>query len=65
MADLLVLPEPAKRLQNGAEENLERIGPAKNERVASVPQREQLASMPEPSLPKGKQTETSVQITKS
>ena len=29
-------------------------GPAEKERVASVPQREQLARMPEPPLPKGK-----------
>ena len=36
-------------------------GPAKKERVVSVPQREQLASTPEPLLPKGKGTEPSVQ----
>ena len=29
-------------------------GPAEKERVASVPQRQQLASTPEPPLPKGK-----------
>ena len=33
----------------------------KRKRVASVPQREQLESMPEPSLPKGKGTEPFVQ----
>ena len=31
---------------------LEHTGPAEKERVASVPQREQLARMPEPPLPK-------------
>ena len=46
-------------------EILEHTGPAKKERVASVPQREQLASMPEPPLPKRKGTELSVQSTKS
>ena len=35
-------------------EKLEHIGPAEKERVASVPQREQMASTPEPLLPKGK-----------
>ena len=56
MADLLVLPRPAKSLQNGAGfsrmaqasvEKLEYTRPAEKKRVASVPQREQLASMPE------------------
>ena len=46
-------------------EKLEHAGPAEKERVASVPQREQLASTPEPPLPKGKGTEPSVQSTKS
>ena len=63
MADLLVLPRPAKSVQNGTK--LERIGPVKRERVASVPQREQLARTPEPPLPKGKRTEPSVQSTRS
>ena len=35
-------------------EKLEHTGPAKKEKVASVPQREQLASTPELPLPKGK-----------
>ena len=35
-------------------EKLEHTGPAEKERVASVPQREQLARTPEPPLPKGK-----------
>ena len=46
-------------------EKLEHTGPAEKERVASVPQREQLASTPEPPLPKGKGTEPSVQKTRS
>ena len=46
-------------------EKLEHTGPAEKKRVASVPQREQLASTPEPPLPKGKGTEPSVQSTKS
>ena len=37
-------------------EKLEYTGPADKERVASVPQREQLAGTPEPLLPKGKRT---------
>ena len=71
VADLLVLPSPAKSMQNGTGFSpiLECIGPVKRERVASVPQRErereQLASMPESPLPKGKGTEPSVQSTKS
>ena len=40
-------------------EKLEQTGPAEKERVVSVPQREQLASTPEPLLPKGKETEPS------
>ena len=35
-------------------EKLEHTGPAEKEKVASVPQREQLARTPEPSLPKRK-----------
>ena len=46
-------------------EKLEHTGPAAKERVASVPQREQLGSMPELLLPKGKGTEPSVQSTRS
>ena len=68
MADLLVLTRPTKSLQNGAVQAsvkiLEHIGPAKIERAASVPQREQLASTPEPPLLKEKETEPSVQSTK-
>ena len=42
---------------------LEHTGPAKKEKIASVPPRKQLASTPEPPLPK--ETEPSVQSTKS
>ena len=42
-------------------EKLEHTGPAEKERVASVPQREQLASMSELSLPRGEGTEPSFQ----
>ena len=44
-------------VQASAEE-FEHTGPAEKERVASVPQREQLASMLEPPLPKRKVTES-------
>ena len=53
----------ACRMAQALEDKLEHTGPAKKERVASVSQREQLASTPEPPLPKG--TEPSVQSTRS
>ena len=40
-----------------ASAEIEHTGPAEKERVASVPQREHLASTPEPHLPKRKGTE--------
>ena len=48
MAVLLVLPGPAETLQNGAgfDEKRDHTKPAEKERVASVPQSEQLARMP-------------------
>ena len=46
-------------------EKFKHTGPAEKERVASVPQREQLARTPEPPLPKRKGTEPSVQSTRS
>ena len=52
----------ACRMAQASAEKLEHTGPAEKERVASVPQREQLASTPEPLLPKGK--EPSVQSTR-
>ena len=55
----------AYRMAQASAEKLEHTGPAEKERVASVPQREQLARTPEPPLPKGKGTEPSVQSTRS
>ena len=62
-----MLRGPAESLQNGeaSAEKFEHTGPAKKEKVASLPQRDQLASTPEPPLPKGKETVLSVQITTS
>ena len=54
----------ACRMAQASAEKLEHTGPAEKERVASVPQREQLAKTPEPPLPKGKGTEPSVQSTR-
>ena len=53
--------------QIGGEEmrKLEHTEPAEKKKVASVLQREQLASMPEPPLPKEKGTEPSAQSTRS
>ena len=67
VADLLVLPRPAKtcRMVQASAEKREHHGPTEKKRVASMPQRKQLASTPEPSLPKGKATEPSVQSTRS
>ena len=42
----------ACRMAQASAEKLEHAGPAEEERVASVPQREQLARTPEPPLPK-------------
>ena len=53
------------RMVQASAEKLEHTGPAEKEKVASVPQREQLARTPEPPLPKGKGTELSVQSTRS
>ena len=55
----------ASRMAQASAEKLEHTGPAEKERVASVPQREQLASTPEQPLPKGKGTEPSFQSTRS
>ena len=46
-------------------EKLEHTGPDEKERVASVPQGEQLARTLQPLLPKGKGTEQSVQSIRS
>ena len=55
----------ACRMAQASVEELEHTGPAEMERVALVPQTEQLARTPEPLLPKGKGTEPSVQSTRS
>ena len=64
MADLLMLPKACKMTQALAEK-LEHTGPPEAERVASVHQSKQLARMPEPLLPKKKETKPSAQITRS
>ena len=53
----------ASKMEQVSAEKLEHTGPTEIERVASVPQKEQLARTPEPPLPKG--TKQSVQITRS
>ena len=53
------------RIAQASAKKLEHTGPAKKKGVASVPQREQLASTPKPSLSKEKETEPSVQSTRS
>ena len=55
----------ACRMAQASAEKLEHTEPAEKERVASVPQREQLARTPEPPLPRGKGTGSSVQSTRS
>ena len=55
----------ACRMAQASAEKLEHTGPAEKERVASVPQTEQLARTPRPPLPKAKGTEPSVQSTRS
>ena len=50
----------ACRMAQASAEKLEHIELAEKERVASVPQREQLARTPKPHLLKGKGTEPSV-----
>ena len=54
----------ACRMAQASAEKPEHTGPAKKERVASVPQKEQLARTPEPPLPKAKGTEPSVLSTR-
>ena len=55
----------ACKMAQALAEKLEQTGPAEKERVASEPQRKQLARTPEPPLPKGKVTERFVQSTRS
>ena len=51
----------ACKMAQASAEKLEHTGPAKKNRVASVPEKEQLASTPELPLPKEKGTEPSIQ----
>ena len=53
------------RMAKASVEKLEHTVPAEKERVASVPQREQLANTPAPPLPRKKRTESSVQSIRS
>ena len=53
------------RMVQASAKTFKHTGPAEKERVASVPQREQLASMPEPPLLKRKGTEPSVLSSRS
>ena len=55
----------ACRMAQASAEKLKHTEPAEKEKVASVPQRKQLARTPEPPLPKEKGTEPSVQSTRS
>ena len=55
----------ACRIVQASAEKFEQTGPAEKERVASVPQREQLTHTPEPPLPKEEGTEPSVESTRS
>ena len=55
----------ACRMAQASAEKREHNGPTEKKKVAAMPQREQLASTSEPSLPKGKGTEPSVQSTRS
>ena len=55
----------ACRMAQASVEKLKHTGPAEKKRVASVPQRKQLASTPEPPLPKGKETKPLVQSNRS
>ena len=54
MADLLVLPRPAKSMQmvQASAKKLEQTGLAEKEKMVSVPQSKQLARTPELPLPK-------------
>ena len=52
-------------MAQASEEKLEHSGPAKKEKVVSIPQREQLVRTPEPPLPKKEGTEPLVQRTRS
>ena len=55
----------ACKMAQASAEKLKQTGLSEKERMASVPQREQLARTLEPPLSKGKGTEPSVQSTRS
>ena len=57
--------QKACRMAQASAEKLEHSVPAEKERVATMPQSEQLAKTPEPPLPEEKGTEPSVQSTRS
>ena len=68
MADLLVLPRPAKKFQIGAgfgKKSTTYWAGRKGKSGLSTTEREQLARTPESPLPKEKGTEPFVQITRS
>ena len=54
----------ACRMAQASAEKLKHAGPAEKERIASMTQKEQLVSTPEPPLPKGERPELSVQSTR-
>ena len=56
--------QKACKMAQASAEKLEHVGRAEKERVASMPQNIS-ASTPEPPLPKGKETKSSVQSTRS
>ena len=61
---MVPLQQRACRIAQTSAKKLEHTGPAEKERVASVPQKKQLANTPDPPLPKGKGTEPSVESTR-
>ena len=55
----------ACKMAQASAEELDHTGPAERKRVSSVPRESRLASVPEPFLQKGKQTQLPVQSTRS
>ena len=62
---MLLRPARACRMAQASAGKLKHTGTAEKEQVTSVPQRKELARMPELPLSKGKGTEPSVQSTRS
>ena len=54
----------ACRMAQASVEKLKHIGPAEKEKVALMPQREQLTRTPEPPLPRGKGTDSCMLVRK-